>query len=453
MSLAVPVTPKKLGRDFWTFFTGQTLSNLGSSFTNFALPLIVFKLTGSALNLAITSAAVFLPYLLFGLIIGAWVDRVNRKWLMIIVDTVNTLIIASVPVLSYLGLLHVWYLYAAGFVLSTLGIAFQAAEFAAIPSLVGKDHLVTANGRIQASYSAMGFAGPLLAGLFVAFIPVESLMFIDAGSFLVSVISLSLVRSSFNAAKSAETTAKKSIWHDVGEGLRYVLRHPVLRMISLMMAMVNFFGSTVGFEIVYFAKKQLFVQDWQYGILLAAGPLGVVGLSLLAGGLHKRFQFSRVALTALALEGLFTVVLGLTTRFWLAVPLMAVTNGLGILFNINTGSLRQAIVPNEMLGRVMTIAGVLAWSAIPVGTILGGLAIDRTQGFALHLGVLGTVQNVGLVYSAIGLITFVLPMIFAFTPLGHAERYLPKTEENALTVPVIPTEDALPLDAGAPVAE
>jgi MFS family permease len=470
--MAAPVfsaSPKRLGRDFWTFFTGQTLSNLGTSFTNFALPLIVYKLTGSALNLAITSAAVFLPYLLFGLLIGAWVDRVNRKRLMIIVDTLNTISVASIPVLSLLGLLHVWYIYAIAFVGSTLAIFFQSAEFAAIPGLVGRDDLVKANGRIQASFSAMGFIGPLLAALLVFFVPVEMLLFIDAASYLVSVFTLALVRVSFNIPSDDAPQEKKSILHDVIAGLRYVLSHPVLRMISLMMALVNFFGSTIGFELVYFAKRQLLLANWQYGILLAAGPIGVVVLSLLAGPLHARFKFSRVALGALATEGFLTVILGLTTFFWAAVPLMALTQGLGILFNINTGSLRQAIVPNHLLGRVVSIAGVLAWSAIPVGTILGGLAIDRTQGVTLALGPLGTVQNIGLVYSAIGIVTFVIPLIFAFTPLGHAEHYIPTETPGArappasaaaLPVPPLGTvataeegQPLPPLGAETPVAE
>jgi MFS family permease len=443
-AVAPTAPPRRLGRDFWTFFTGQTLSNLGTSFTQFALPLIVFKLTGSALNLAFTSAAEFLPYLLFGLLIGAWVDRVDRKRLMIVVDALNTVFIASIPVLSLLGVLHVWYIYIIGFIASTMAIFFQSAQFAAIPGLVGKDNLVKANGRIQASYSAMGFVGPLVAGLLVFLVPVETLLFIDAGSYLVSVITLMLVRATFNPVNADEAPREKQhLLKDVADGLRYVLSHPVLRMISLMMALVNFFGSTIGFEIVYFAKKQLLVADWQYGILLAAGPIGVVVLSLLAGPLHKRFQFSRVALTALALDGFFTILLGFTTFFWLAIPLMALTQGLGILFNINTGSLRQAIVPNHLLGRVMSIAGVLAWSAIPVGTILGGLAIDRTQGTTLALGPLGTVQNIGLVYAVIGVVTFTIPLLFALTPLGHAERYLPKDEPAP--VATLPATEELPL--------
>lgn len=412
---AAPVAPRKLSGDFWRFFLGQTISNLGSSFTNFALPLLVFKLTHSAINLAITSAAVFLPYLLFGLLIGAWVDRVQRKRLMIVVDTLNTLLIASIPTLYLLGHLSIWYIYAAGFVGSTLAIFFQSAEFAAIPSLVGQDDLVTANGRIQASFSVMSFAGPLLAGALVAFIPLAALLYIDASSFAVSVITLALVRRSFNTAKD-EPGERQNIGRDVIEGLRYVLRHPVLRNISLMMALVNFFGSTVGFELVYFSKTQLHSADWQYGVLNAAGPLGIVVLALLAGPLRKRFSFGRVALTALALEGLLTVALGFMTNFWFAVPIWAASSGLGILFNINTGSLRQAIVPNQLLGRVMSIAGVLAWSAIPVGTFLGGVAIQATG-------------RVGLIFSICGAIMFLLPVLFAFSPLGHAERYLPKPDD------------------------
>src|SRR5438093_322398 len=99
------VSNQPLSLDFWKFWAGQTISNLGSSITLFALPLLVFKLTASALDLAIASATSFLPYLLLGLIIGAWVDRLNRKRLMIVVDIARTLAIASIPLIDTLGLL------------------------------------------------------------------------------------------------------------------------------------------------------------------------------------------------------------------------------------------------------------------------------------------------------------------------------------------------------------
>src|SRR5215469_7242866 len=121
--------PQRLSRDFWIFWSGQAISNLGSSFTTLALPLLVYKLTGSAVNLALSSAAAFLPYLLFGLIIGAWVDRTDRKRLMVRVDSGQAVVIASIPTLAAIGHLGVWWIYAMGFVGSTLGICFSSAEF------------------------------------------------------------------------------------------------------------------------------------------------------------------------------------------------------------------------------------------------------------------------------------------------------------------------------------
>ncbi len=116
------------------------------------------------------------------------------------------------------------------------------------------------------------------------------------------------------------------------------------------------------------------------------------------------------------LDGLFSVAFAFTHWYWGALFIWALTSGLGILFNINTGSLRQAIVPNHLLGRVISIASVLAWSAIPLGSFLGGLAIEWTK-------------NVVLVYAVSGALVFLIPVVFSFTALGHADRYLPKQEE------------------------
>lgn len=415
--------PPKLNVNFWKYWTGQTISNLGSSITLFALPLLVYKLTGSALNLGISSAANMLPYLLFGLLLGAWADRVDRKRMMIMTDVARALIIAVIPLLASLGLLTVWWIYLVGFLHSTLTICFSSGEFAAIPSLVDQDDLVTANGRIQASYSAASILGPVLAGVLVAFLPLASLMLLDALSFLVSSFSIALVTISFNQSEG-EVGERKHILQDVLEGLRYVWKHPVLRNISIMMALVNFVSATSGAQLVLFAKERLLVNDSQVGFLYTAGSVGVVALALLAGPLRKRWTFSRVALSALMFTGLFTLALAFTRWFWLALIVVALEQGCGILFNINTGSLRQAIVPNQLLGRVISIASVLAWSAIPLGSLLGGWIINQTG-------------NVALVYGGIGVLVILIPLGFAFTPLGHAERYLPQKGESQ-------TEEALP---------
>ncbi|GHO91238.1 MFS transporter [Reticulibacter mediterranei] len=407
----------KLRSDFWKYWTGQTISNLGSSITLFALPLLVYKLTGSSINLGISTAANFLPYLLFGLLLGAWTDRVDRKRMMIFTDGARAVVIALIPILALSGSLNVWWIYAVGFVHSILTICFESGQFAAIPSLVNQDDLVTANGRIQASYSGASILGPLLAGALVTIMSLQMLMFLDAASFLLSALSLSLIATGFNQQQSQE---RKHIWHDVSEGLRYVLGHPVLRNISIMMALVNFTAVTVAAQIVLFAQERLHATDTQISILYAAGSIGVVVLSLAAGPLRKRWSFSTVALTALMIEGLLTVALAFTQWYWLGVLLWGIASGLGILFNINTSSLRQAIVPNHMLGRVMSIASVLAWSAIPVGSLLGGYAVGWTQ-------------NIVLVYAVIGIVMFLIPLCFSFTALGRANDYIQQATEQERT--------------------
>ncbi|MDP9274559.1 MAG: MFS transporter [Chloroflexota bacterium] len=389
---------------------GETVSNFGNSVTQFALPLIVFKLTGSALALGATLAIFTAPQLFFGLAIGAWTDRTDRKRLMIAVDLLSAVTIASVAVASSAGLLSLWWIYAVVFVSSTLSIFFVAAEFGAIPSLVDSGELVSANGRIQASFAAASVLGPLAAGALLVFAPVEAILLLDAASFVVSAVMLSLIARPFNAPISKKAT---SIREDIVEGLRYVLSHPVLRNISLMMAMINMVGATVFAELVLFAKQALRAEDSEVGLLFAAGGAGVVVLSLAAGPLRKRWSFGNVALGALMLSGLLTVGLAYTTSLWLAVVLWGLSSGFGVLFNINTGSLRQAIVPNQMLGRVISIAMVLAWSANPIGALAGGLLIERSG-------------DVRLVYAVIGLLTFLIALVFRVaSPLGHAERYLP----------------------------
>ena len=395
--------------DFWRFWAGQTVSAFGSSFTQFAIPLLVFKLTGSPLYLALTFALFGIPHLLFGLAIGAWTDRTNRRRLMITVDLLEALVVASIPAAAALGILTVWWVLVAIFVASTLSIFFEAAQFGAVPSLVDQSDLVTANGRIQASFAAATVAGPLVAGALLVVLQVEQLLLVDAATFFVSAAALSFIRRSFDPAVPRERARLRA---DITEGLRYVLRHPVLRNISAMMALVNFVGVTVFAQLVYLAKERYAATDSQIGILFAAGGVGVLLMSLAAGPLRKRWSFGNVALGALMLSGVLIVALAYAPSFWIAVPLWGLSAGLGILFNINTGSLRQAIVPNHMLGRIITIAMVLAWSAQPLGSMLGGFAIERTH-------------NVQLVYVAIGVLTFVIPLYFRlFSPLGHAERYL-----------------------------
>lgn len=395
--------------DFWKFWVGETVSNFGTSMTQFAIPLLVFKLTGSAVLLGGTVALAGLPHLLFGLVIGAWSDRLDRKRLMVTVDLLSALAVASVPAAAALGLLSVWWIYAALFTSATLSIFFEASQFAAIPSLVGRDELVTANGRIQASFAAAAILGPLVGGALLIALPVEDLLYVDAATFVVSALTLSLVRRSFNTTRER---ARSTIRADIAEGLRYVLRHPVLRNISAMMALINFVNTTVFAQLVLYAKQRFAATDSEVGLFFSASGVAVVLFSLAAGPLRARWSFGNVALGALMLGGIGTIGLAFAPTLPVAIALSAAVAGLGTLFNINTGSLRQAIVPHHLLGRIISVAMVLAWSMNPLGAMAGGVLVERTG-------------DIVAVYAAIGALVFAIALYFRVaSPLGHAEDYL-----------------------------
>jgi len=398
--------------DFWRFWAGQAISTLGSSFSGFALPLLIFQLTGSALNLSISVAVSYVPSIVFGLPVGAWVDRMNRKRVMTTVNLLLGASVASVPLMAASGHLTVWWIYAMQFATATCRVFFSSASFAAIPSLVPKDQLVAANGRIQASYSLMSVIGPLLAGGLAALVPIPSLLVVDAASYLAAAGALLLVHRSFNLA-GGRPPVKQSIRRDVVEGLSFIFGHPVLRNISIMMAMVNFVSMTVAGQLVYFAKVQLHATNQQVGLLFSANAVGVLLLSLAAGPLRRHWPFSRVALGLLEIQGFVVIILAQFHIFWAVLPLIALWQGLSVLFTINTTSLRQTLTPNHLLGRVVATSSVLGGAMIPFGSLLGGFAIARTG-------------NVGLVFSVIGALVFLIAIAFSFTALGHAERYLPR---------------------------
>ena len=400
---------QKFTSDFWKFLAGQSISTLGSSFTSFALPLFIFKLTGSALNLAFTVVVAVAPYLLLGLVIGAWADRVQRKRLMIAADLVRALVMASIPLAFALGFLSVWWIYAVAFASSTLSICFDAANFAAVPSLVHGDELVAANGRVQASYSLAKIIGPVLAGLLIIKVSLPLLLLVDAASFLVSSGSLLLIRASFNAV-TGEKRVATSIRYDIVEGLRYVLKQPVLRSLTMLLLFINFILPTTISQLVLFARQWLNASDTQIGLLYASGSIGIVLFSLGASRLRKRLSFGALVLGSLALEGLMTTGAAFTHFYWLALLCWLLRGGFDALFLIGSYSLVQHIVPDQLLSRVITTTRVLTWSTASIGALIGGFAIEQTK-------------NVGLVYIVIGLLAFLIALAFWLTPLRDAEKF------------------------------
>jgi MFS family permease len=191
--------------------------------------------------------------------------------------------------------------------------------------------------------------------------------------------------------------------------LAYVWSNPVLRSISIMMALINLVATTANSQLVLFARRALHATNSEIGFLYAAGAAGIVAVSLVAGPVRQRASFAVTALGALVLAGLTTTAMALAGSYAAALVLWAASSGFDMLLNINTVALRQAIVPPQLYGRVVSVAQVLAWSAIPLGSLAGAAAINLS----------GSVTGV---YAVIGGLT--AAFAFAFSPVAHGDRYL-----------------------------
>jgi MFS family permease len=398
--------PGQLGRDFWIFFAGQAVSAFGTAFTTFALPLLVYRLTGSPVDLAATSAATFLPVVLFGLIIGAWTDRGDRKRLMILSDLGRAVVVASLPVMSSIGLLSFGWIVMAAFVSSIFWVVFETGQASAVASIVRKEHLPTANGWQQASYAIASSLGLAASGFAATSVPLQTLMLIDAASFIISALCLASIAGNFSVKQRAETNGvtRSTLWTDLRDGVRYVMHDRGLLGLALTCTVLNLVGTTATVQLVVLAKESMMASDAELGVLLAGGSLGVVLLSLAAGPLLLRMSFTTMIVATLVTRGAATLGLGTATSMLMAAPLWALEAGSAGLFNVVTLSAVQSTVPAHVLGRVVSILRALALSSIPIGALIGGYVIEITQ-------------RVATVYIGIG--AFIVLLGFAYTLVPH----------------------------------
>jgi MFS family permease len=405
-------------RDFRLYLVGQAISAFGSSFTSLALPLLVYDLTSSAASVGLSVAISFLPYLLFGLPIGAITDRIDRKRMMITCDLLQAGLLIVLPLLWWAGALSAVHVYAFCFVETTAQIFFEAGSAAGVAQLVPAERLLVANGRVQASATTAAILGPVAAGVLLAWIPIVGILLLDGITFGVSALTLSLIRRSFTAEGLSDVPGRRPplgrlarlVLDDVREGLTFVWHHPVLRDIAVMMAAVNFFGATLTVQLVVYVREHLGGSDSAFGYVNAAGAVGVVVVSLLAAPLRRRFPLGAVLLgTPIALGGL-AVMMGATHTYLAGLVLWALYSGLLVLFNLNTRTLRQQLVPDRLIGRVVTTSSVLAWSAIPLGSVLGGVAVARL--------------GIGPVFVFVGVAIVLIATMFRRSSLTRADGYL-----------------------------
>lgn len=374
-------------RDFRLVWTGQTLSELGTGISQLAYPLLVLAMTGSPAYAGVVSAARALPYLLFGLVAGALVDRWDRKRTMIFCDALRALNMAAIPIAAALGVLTVGHVITAAFLGGSLYVFFSAAEEACLPNIVAEEELTSAVAAQETSASAAGVVAPPLGG---ALLEVSrGLPFlVDAVSYAVSVLCLLAVRTPFRAQQpdgAADTSdhpdatahavaERPRLRTEVTTGLRWLWNHPTLRLIALVASSLQLAISGIGLVAIV-AARHSGASSTQIGALFSAIGLGGVIGALLAPKVRSHLGLGRMLVSVLWLQAALWIAMIFSTSLPAIGAVLAAFTITMPLFGIAALGYRLAVVPDELRGRVGTAFSMLIWGATPIGATTAGVLL------------------------------------------------------------------------------
>ncbi len=404
-------------RDFLSLWGAETISQFGSQVSFLALPLVaILALEESAFKVAALTSVQFLPFLLFTLPAGVWVDRLRRKPILVAGDVGRAVALATIPAAHWAGTLNIWHLYAVGFVVGVCTVFFDVAYQSYLPALVGRDQVVEGNAKLEISRAGANIGGPGLAGGLVAALTAPIAVLADAISFLVSALLLGAIRKQ-EPAPSRE--GRRSLRSELGEGLRYVFSHSYQRTMVATTALANFFGQVVFSILLVYAVRELGLTAATIGIVLAVGNLGTLAAALTARRIGEWLGVGRTILIASCLFGPGTLLIALAPKEQ-AIPFilasMTVIGFGGILYNVTAISLIQAITPDRILGRANASRRFVVWGVVPLGGLTGGA-------LATAIGLRET-----MVVGALGGLLTVVPVLFS--PLRRVGRMseLPELE-------------------------
>jgi MFS family permease len=362
--------------DFARLWAAQSTSAIGSQFTAVALPLLAaLSLGASPMAFGVLAAAAGLPHLLFGLLAGAWVDRLRRRPVMIAADVARAVLLATIPLAAALGALRIELLVAIAFLVETFTVFFDIAYLTYIPSLVSREDLVEANSRLEATASGAQVLGPALGGALVRVLGAPLALLVDTLSYVISATLIWRIRAP--EAPSERTGAGMSLRAEIGQGLRAVWQSPVLRALALSSTIMNVAGFLFLSIYVLYMTRDLGLGAEAVGLVFAAGGLGALLGSISAGPARGRWGVGRVLLGSQVLFGLFGMLVPLAVLFpAAALPLVVAAEFLQwvmvLVFSVNSVSLRQAITPDRLLGRVNGTMRFIVWGSRPIGSLLGG---------------------------------------------------------------------------------
>ena len=365
----------RLGSDFGRLWGAAAVSAVGDGVRETALPLLATVFTRNPILIAGILFASKLPWLLCSLPAGAIADRVDRRRLVIFVNVFRAVVMGGLFAVVAGGGGSLWLLYAVAFLQGVDEVFSDNTAFAMMPVLVPHAGLDKANGRLEAA-AVMGqsFIGPALGG--VLFAVVAGVPFgLDAASFALAAV---LFMSIGHRAQRVERAAV-SLGADIKEGLTWLRGHALLRNLSVFAALTNFvLHATFGIFVLY-ALEILHLGEIGFGLLLSVEAVGVLFGSLLAASIRQRVGIGPAILISLLIAGVANFVIGASSSVVVVGAMMVSISFCAGVWNVVTNSLRQATVPDRLMGRVQSAHRLLSWGAIPVGTIFGG-AIAQAWG-------------------------------------------------------------------------
>jgi len=360
-----------LGRTFNTLWAASAVSNLGDGIAAAAAPLLVASLTADPVLVGLAVFVQQLPWLLFSLVSGVVVDRVDRRRLIVAMDAGRATLIGALALAVYGSSVSIPLVYAVGFLLGCCETLGDNASSAMLPSVVSSADLPRANSRMQSVYYVINkFAGPPLgAALFgvAAGLPIG----VNAATFAASALLMSTLRHTARPAPDAPR-AGSSVRADIADGVRWLWAHPAIRTLTLTLCLMNV-TLMAGFSImVLYCRERLGVSGFGYGLLLTAMAVGGLAGSLVAPRLQARFSTSVLLRAGLVVESLTHVGLGLAGTAAVAGPVLLAFGLHASVWDATAQTLRQRAVPDELRGRVLSVFMMLGIGGAALGSLIGG---------------------------------------------------------------------------------
>lgn len=363
--------------DFVRLWIGSTVSGFGSQITFLALPLAaVLALDATPLQMGLLAAAGSVPALMFGLGTGVWVDRVKKRPVMIVADYGRAILICTVPVAAIFQLLNIWRLYFVAFAMGTFNMLFTVANRSMLPTLVGRDELVEANGKLEVGRSSAQVVGPGIAGVLIRAFNAPIALIVDAVTFVVSAVAIQTIRAP--EPKPSPSNEGGSFIREAQAGLKLIAQSDILLPIAVVVAGLSIFNAM--FEAVWllYVSKSLGIGAFAFGVMFSVSSVGFLVGAFVATRVIQGIGVGRTLALGVVLAGMSDMATPLAGGSVVAVLMMLTLAmfvfGIGAtVFNVSQVSLRQAFTPTRLQGRMHGAMNSLEVGLVPIGALIGGL--------------------------------------------------------------------------------